>query len=743
MDKSMRRQSSVFLFVLRVSLLFIAVFFAVAGISSCDVFSVAEEETFVGRDSTAPDSSLIRVAYAGRTLETRGGVYQLEVDRDAPGFATETVGVELHHLKDGADCAYGWTFTSPDIRINNISSNGFSISCAEMSRPGSYTINAKSEVSDALDKVLIVNCRSALSEIAASYVMEESFVNHDLSYDSGMLQGVVTRFTRSITLVAGAEYRFSVYDPSGKTTEIGEVSVTRSGEVVSVREYYDNTFRLLCKVADGGESEIEVSVLASSASLKFKVLLSDNSETTVSPVSEKTERENCISLVRNENGEDKSYTYKVETVSSVAGRVLEFSIDMETWTREAEEAAAESPYFKPEKNDPGAVHWLCNSTEYRTFEGKTLFKVDFDGQSGTFSITPRANTVYTHSKSLQEKNLHCYIYVKYAEDDPTVYRQKWRIMIGGCLETLELVTGDPSSGSETLVERDIAVREDSETGWIFRARYVPSTTERQDTLWYLSSSKDPVRYRCGESYFDAPAPLSSVPADKNRQKVLNFLQEASVPFTALSAYVSDYGDPFVAYKYFYDSAEEGYSDLWTTYNSLALDVVLVALNVDERKYCTVGIKDTGDKLITVKSLNGNAKALVYNEFTGYDDGDVQQYPNTVVSGFEGERTFYMDLRETLRLCLQSSFKITSFDVWGDSRAREIFPSVASDLEETGLFATIRLQTLYTMLDTASESSREEARRLCLEREGVILYAKINNKYVVKLRIVVHEDGSNG
>ena len=330
--------------------------------------------------------------------------------------------------------------------------------------------------------------------------------------------------------------------------------------------------------------------------------------------------------------------------------------------------------------------------------------------------------------------------MKYAEDDVSVYRQKWRIMIGGKLEGLEMVLVDPSNGVEKTLESDISVREGDETGWIFRAKYIPSTAENRRTLWYLASSKTTARYYSGDFYFDAPVPLSDTGSDKNRQRVLNMMQEGSYPYMELSAYQDENGQPFIAYKYFLDDAEDGCSDLWATYNSLALDVVLVALNIDEKRFSTVGIKDISDKLITVKSLNANAKSMVYGSYTGYENGDIQEYPNTIASGYETVRTFYMDYRETLKIRLDSSFKMMSLDVWGDSSAREIFPSIVADLDESGLFGVVRLQTLYSLLSATEE--KEQAKSGCLTEEGVLLYVKIDNKYVLKLRIVVHEDGSN-
>ena len=362
------------------------------------MFSEEKNELFDFTEN-APDSAVLAVSIGGVKTETRSGVYQVDYNKDNADLLSESYVVELKHMKGEEECNYNWTFTSDDIKIYNISGRSFSIPCALMTHLGTYTVKAQSEAGREYDKVFIINCKTELNEIIATYSVEPEYINPALDYEEGMLEGTITRFTKKITLISGAVYNFTVLDPSGKNTGINDLNISKTSEIVLLREFYDNSFQLVCKVADGVETELNISVAGSNANLGFNVALKDISVSRLYLLNEEEKREEHISLTKNTSAEpEKSYTYKIETISSLKNRTLEFSLDFEDWGRDAEEEAAISPFFKAERRENRDIHWLCNSSAYRTFEDKTLFKFDVDGIEGTFTITPRNNTVFTHSK---------------------------------------------------------------------------------------------------------------------------------------------------------------------------------------------------------------------------------------------------------------------------------------------------------------------------------------------------------
>lgn len=705
------------------------------------LFSCEEEQDFFEPEQNKPTSSVMAITYNDKTYSTVSSVYQIDLNLDESLQSRSTYQLNFKHLYQEQETNGKWTFGSDNLKLSEITENSCKIDGSQLTGLGTYSIKATSSISEQFDKIFIINTISSVAEIAVKYEIQPEYRKNNLNFTDEMISGTITRFTKELTLAAGAVYNFKVCDISASSLPVSNITTSKSNSNVIVREIYGNTAEVVCKQADNVDINFTVKIGNSDVSLSFNIKLKDISNSTLHTVETKQDTEQIISLNKNtEQEQDREYTYLIETNSVSDGRVLQFSIDYEIWDRNTEEQYLKTPAMEIPKNK--TVNWFQHSAPTYSFEEKELFELEVDGVSGKFKIKPINDTTYFIEENGEQvlKNLHCYLYVKYAEDSNTTYRYRWRIMIGGILEELKLSTVQPETGEETEIKNDIAIRENDQSGWIFRANYVPETTQNNKTLWYIASSKNKVLWYDIDGRFYAPAPVQN---GSIANKVLNMMEGKAYPEYEpyrLSAF-DVAGNQFEAYYYYYQESDEGFSDLWTTYNSLGQDIVLVALNIETKHCCCVGIKDLGDKQIIVKSLAEppieyksiqNGKTIK----TGYESTDkIQKFPNTLVDGYLNFRTFYMKVDEELKLEISSSFKMENLDVYGSGDAREILPNITADLDLNGMSGEIKLQTYYNMLD--GEQKNDKIYNSCIT-DGVIVYIVINNTYKILLRIVIYD-----
>lgn len=697
-----------------------------------------------GKDAELPDRASLFVDFDDKQTEVRGAVMQMTFDSDSEEDRKKTLKISCVYYKDNKETPGAWEFSSEDTRLYNIESSSCMMDCSSLAL-GMYTIKARSLFSPEFDKVFIVNAVSALDDVVIDYKIQDKYKLDGFAYDESMASGTITRYTREVVLISGASYDMTVRDASeSRGIPVPGLTLSMEGDGIAVREAYGALFELVCSSRDGAQGTLDARVGNSDLGIKCKIITKDISESRLEEYDLALVPEKVISLVANSSDDpDRSYSYRIVTNSVLPDREVVFSVDYLRIGEEEERMFANGGRYSPDVNDD--VHWFSLSTLSKTWEldgvETGLFSVECDGATGVFSITPRVDTVWTDEDGV-ERNLHCYLYVKYPEDAPEICRYRYRIMVGGCLEDVVMLTVDPESGEEQALDGDIAVREGDETGWILRASCVPTTTENTQTLWYLSDSKKEYLWQDKEgNSFKAPRPVDS---GDIRNKVLNMMVRTGEEYAGLSDFICDAlaGEFFSPVFYWLDDAEGGRSDLWCTYNSLGTDLVVVAFNTAQKIYACIAIKDLGDKQIIVKSLQGTAEPPLYDKglSTGYSSGDtVQEYPMTVVEGHEGERTFYMKYDDNLVVEFSSSFKIQDMSAYGDIGARSVFPILDPSVSEDGLSGYLSLRTLLANEQNPSAERMEEIRRQCVQvaGDGVNVYVVFDTKYKVKLRIVIY------
>ena len=95
------------------------------------------------------------------------------------------------------------------------------------------------------------------------------------------------------------------------------------------------------------------------------------------------------------------------------------------------------------------------------------FTVSSNGTDRTFSITPYAQTIWNNGES----NKHLYLYIKWEDDES--FRWKYRILVGGVFESLDLYKY--SESSETAFGEDGYVAKAGESiNWTLRVKYNPT-----------------------------------------------------------------------------------------------------------------------------------------------------------------------------------------------------------------------------------------------------------------------------
>ena len=396
------------------------------------------------------------------------------------------------------------------------------------------------------------------------------------------------------------------------------------------------------------------------------------------------------------------------------------------------------------KND--SAIWLKKSSLNYSYDSKSIYSISFDGITKTFSITTTKNETKRIYKN-KEVNLHTYLYVKYEDDEN--YRWKYRIIIGGVMEGIQLFDV-VSTTEEELLNNDIEIKEGDKYQFKIRAKFVPTTIRgNNDNIWYISG--DPLKigtYSYNSASYEAP-----VPTGKNDERA-NALRLSLTENPALNFDGMDF------YKYYESSAVNGIDDITVKDNLTGESVYLVCLNKATKKYATVRITDVAEKEITVKSIASNSNAPTsYKEVVSFNDsnnsisatrvvnvsvngktGFEQVYPNTIQVGYESSRTFYQKLNSTLILQLESNFDIEDISVIPDSDASSVFAAYTTTISSNGLEGTVNLPTKYSQITKMDESDRNMIQRDCLSHpNGVYLTLRINSKYDLKIRVIVYNN----
>lgn len=685
-------------------------------------------------DKDKPNKSILEVNFGDKIYSSDNKEFQITHNVDTSNLRSGYFVFKATHYKDNEAKKFPFSFSSDDVTIKSFGQAGYecAVDLLDLTELGTYRIYCKSSVDSSMDHIFVINLVSNLKNVVADYEIQEEYKKDGLEYTQEMISGTITSYTKNIELVAGAVYNIYVRDSqTEEPVSIRTIYPQVDGDSIYFRNTNTNHTEMVCLTHDKASNYIKIKVGKTDISVGCNITLKDISSASIEERSITTESEYVISLKKNTiENPDKCYDYNVN-INSVSPQPQEilYSIDAEIFD---EEAFLNEDYYKPSIN-PDA-HWLSRTQLIYTYENETKFKIDTDGVLHTFSVTPINDTTF----DMASKNLHCYIYAKYREDKE--YRWKWRIMVGGILEGIQLLTYNNTDG-EKVIEKDLEIKQGDTTGWIFRAKYIPTTTGSLNTLWYIAESKQPQIFTDSNSVqFRAPQPAAK---NSMSNKVLNFMGGVNDEKTI--------GD-FTAYYYFEETAVNGVSELWTNYNAIGENCILVALNTDTYMYNCFGINNFMESTVVVRGVNYTSKEVInapksykdtsnnviltpYNNLEG--ERTEQSYPYTLLDDFPQYRTFYMDVDSTLEITLDSNFQMEQvYATPGNSDARNVFGEIGTDVDINGYKAIIAIATKYCREE--EEKRTEKLRVNCLSDETII-NINVNNGLKITMRIVVYDN----
>jgi len=716
--------------------------------------------------------STIVMSFNGLSYSSDDGIFTYDFNLDSLGNLNTNFKFECYHYDDKGNIVDGaFVFTCEELTLYNVQDNSCTINALNANQIGTYTVYAKSDIKEAYDRYFMINVTCNNPSIEIEYSIKSAYINSNLQYTDEMKSGTITKYTKELTLVAGAVYDFSVSDASSSEYQIKNLYLTSSNNRIYFREQNGNRGEFVCLMSDGAESVLKFQIGQTNISVSVKATLEDITQAGLDYLDpNKNTVEDVLCFTANTiDNQDQSYTYQVNLESVLQGseaQELMFSLDFEDW-----DAVAENNYLD-QKNYRAAINseasWYSKITLFRTWDAQQLFQLSIDGMLRQFTITPLRNTVF-NSTNHGTKNLHCYVYAKYKNDPNNTYRWKWRIMIGGTLESVDLYQF--SGNQETLANDIIEIREGSETGWILRAKYTPTTSAVSNTLWYVAKDLTTLKtYKWTNpaggtdivtKTLPVPAPLTD-----NSCSVLRML--GSPEPTAEGREINKVDDDSVlrVYNYFWDTVTNGgISENSINYTNNGEDCVLVAVNLETGLYDTILFKNYQEALVTIKGIGeeavgtkGNTReknGSSYNKITLYTSYPTstaeQKYYDGYGSGFlpsetsganknaGNYRVFYMDVDQPFHLVVETTFEIENIAMSGNYYATTTFENISNVfIDSERKRADIYLSTIWHSLPNEDRPDLEDTVKKQNTNRYSELYMTINSKYKVLLKIIVFD-----
>lgn len=697
-----------------------------------------------------PVSSEMTMSFGNVTLSTSDSIYEYTINVDQIENISGYIIINAYHIfgDELKTLDKGFTFSCDDLELLYPTQNTCMIDYVGIRNLGSYTIYAKSKINSSFDKYFVLNITSNLKNISVSYKIQNSYLKDNLSYTDEMKEGTITEITKEISLCAGAIYDFIVNDKSGNNYTIKDVNIKSSSSYVFMRNLRGNSGEIVCRQMDKQSCDLDFYVGKTEVSLRVKVNLIDNSTSSIEQVAlDSTKAEKVLSFVPNPVSElDRHFDYQIN-INQVGDNNTDllFSTDFYNWTEEAENNYLDNPYYTVSQNPNPS--WLTRSVMSYVFDGEVKYNIEVDGILKTISIIPLKDTVFT-SQNHGVKNLHTYIYVRYATDPANTYRWRWRIMVGGELEGIDLYIHS-SSGDKEIENNLIDIREGDLVSWIFRAQYRPAVTANHRTLWYLAESDEKADYILDNGVTASlPVPTSY---NSPTNKTLYFFDGKTTERT--------FGNLTVYYYKLDENTENGISDLWTNYGTVGIDCKLVVVNLESGYYNSVDIKNYAKQTVVLKGIsqvNSSGGILISENIpksvtskkavnklesvtidTGYPGTiSVQEYPYT--DRYDRCRTFFASVDSRLVLTFETNFDIESFSITSDINANDTFSPPVSFLNDNKREVKIVINTRY--FDAKNDGSIDEVDKIEIKNnnpiDDTLFTVKINN-YTVYVKVVVY------
>lgn len=717
------------------------VFLVMIVLCSCDM-DVKDASGSSSKQPT-PKRSSMEVTFGEVALSSDKNEYEYTINVDEDSVSSGYFVFTATHSFDSSvenPVEPGFIFSCEDASIINATKTSCMIDFVSLQQLGSYTVKAKSNAGEEFDRYFVINMTSNLRAITVHYKIQSEYLKEGLEYTDEMKEGTITSLTGDLELCAGAVYDFTVQDKSGNDYTIKGVSISSSSSYVFFREINGAQGDMCCMQLDGKSSTVTFRAGKTDINVKVRIKLKDNSTSYVEEITELSGiTDNVLCFQANTEPElDKHYDYQVNI--SQAGATspdLLFCIDYYDWNLDVENGYLDNEYY-PIPVNPNPT-WFTRSSISYIQEGTVRYTVDVDGVLKQFSITPVADTVFA-SISHGTKNLHTYLYARYKTDPANTYRWRWRIMVGGELEGLDMMIHSTNGEDRRLADNLLEIHPGDEVSWIFRASYVPTTTSNHETLWYISDTNTT------KSYTLPSGAVATLPVPASYGSAAN----RTLYFFDGKEEQKDFGTLQVYYYFLDELSPDGHSDLWTNYGTNGLDCKLVAVNMETGVHNVIDIKNYTQETIIVKgvaqsntsaavkipalanTLKATDKSMDVVITTGYVDDTVynQAYPNTERG--DGFRTFYMPVDSRLLITLESTFDMETVTATGNMFANDSFATNSIYIDEGKRSATIVLSTIYYETDTKTPAVKSQSLT-----DNAIYTIKVNT-YPIYIKVVTYD-----
>lgn len=673
---------------------------------------------------------------------------------------------------------------SDDLRTTTDSTGTITIRLSDIKTPSTYTIVAHSSVQSVFPQSFIINATSELTNIKASYELtnsdkdkikvEEKYKNGDITFKSNSIYA-----EKEVSLIKGGEYLLKI-SSAQEGIALNEVEVYSNDDSIVVVQDRENTE---CRIRIVGENDtqtfIGIKPIGSDIIKKVQIKSVDLATIEITEEKEKRKSEEMICL---NVGEE--LTRKVEYIGLVA-EDLRFSLNAEVIEQDRYYLDEDKEYI-PEMNTN--AYWVSHYTLTQKNEsGTEMFSVKVNSEKKTFTIKGLENTTYEFNshpnpEMMGEKNLHYYLYIKGKND--LKYRKKIRIIIGGVLEGMEIY--EMKENQETLVDKPIEIKDEkADVDWNFRVKYIPSTYQPNDTIFYISGISENGDYNyttrdkngsvISTKKINLPIPSGTskdgIRVNKFKNGTVALNNDKDVKGGEDGDIIGE-GDLRVLKYSEIGNNEQGYQEISVNYmpNNNGEDIRIVALSKYSGLYTTVTIKQSGKAGLILKSITMRANKVLVNKPTedeqipygvrtkSISDKSIkdtktpykepsytQEYPNTITADNPSERTFYIHVNGILDIDIEATFPLESPKfIRSDEANKYLFGEFSEDNTNTKK----RRLTISTMWSKMSISDKKEDcknvdqvnRQYLTDSKGVkthITFIKDGTEYSIPINIVIY------
>ena len=626
-----------------------------------------------------PDHSEILV-YADNDLDnalskSRTLTYLLDDEKMSEKF----IRIEAKHMKGESESKGGFAFESDTVSWTVADEKTIVVPLNRIRTLGVHEIRIISSLGDQFNKKFLICASSSLKSIDVEYSIEKKA--EGIEYGGSDKGSFTTQddFTSPITLIPSSTYAFKLGSESKFKIPTVDFTVKDSG-VMHFEKESDCAARLIIESgSESKESSFTISIRNSDIKITVPVLIKDIANLSISEESAKDDKTNVIFIENTDSA--KNYAISLKTASD----------DNRTLVA----------YFAKQGNSEDISGSITNSLKNTiTVQSNDYFSLSFNGKAKTLNIIPKKQT------TLDNRNLHFYLYVYDTDDN---YFGRWRIMIGGNIEKIELEPTEISAKTQTS----------SST----RAALTPNSDSRM-LIWYLSKSK-------GDDI--APPPMEK----QFQDNIVSFMTKYAASDTIRIGDLT------------YDTSKHSFGMTqgldhtmrWTT-GSEAACAYLIALDPESLQFDSVPFLVSAESSIVLKSddpISGKkASDMAYNGNTKeFEDGFHaisfpygQCYPDTYANGENGRMTrmFYLPHNRISRIGIKTS-NIRMLTVSPTSQSNQLLSFELLRSESEGCY-DLEITPAWLDLDSKSKSGSTVAKPPCQNPSaGADSYGKIFYQYI--------------